>query len=450
MCRSLALKTLVGGPHRRPRGQSSDAPQTAIRDPSYFLAMASISARIPARLRAVTATGLLHAAAERAPVKIVAARFRGHATGRSVLRLVPTAVFAYLLARLMPGSTQPVLAPLTAVLVAQATLFQTVHNAVKRVIAVVAGVLLALILATAVGFTWWTLGLTIGLALVIGSVLNLGDHLLEVPISAMLILSLDTQSAATGRVVDTIVGAVAGLAGGLLLSRARTQPAEQAIGEFSRQLAGLLQEIAAGVISGSGPRETEAWLARARALTGEIQQVEDTLGEAEESLRLKPRALRPARTAVPLRNGLETLEHAAVTTRGLARSITEGAHLPDGELTALAPDSEDMLAKVLWRLAAAVRAYGGHIRADCGARADSDELEYQLATAREQQDRLAQVLRQAPEPAPRSWQLRGEILVHLDRLAGGLRAEELGRVRGDAECASWRQTVRSAWSRQAA
>lgn len=399
-------------------------------------------------MRALAGQPPLRMIAEQAPVKVAAGRLRTQGTGQSLLRLVPTAVFAYVVARLLPGSTQPVLAPLTALLVMQATLYHTIRSAVQRVASVVAGVLLALILTAAVGFNWWTLGLTIAAALVIGSVLGLGDNLLEVPISAMLILSLDTRAAATGRIVDTLVGAAAGLVGGLVLGRPRTQPAEQAIGEFSRQLAGLLQEIAAGVISGTSPQQTEGWLARARALTDDIQHVEDTLGEAEDSLRLKTLTMRPDRTAVPLRNGLETLEHAAVTTRGLARSITEGSRLPEGKLEALTPDSGDMLAKVLWRLAGAVRAYGGHIRADYGAHPDSYELDYQLDRARHQRDRLARRLRHAPEPAPGSWQLRGEILVHLDRLAGELQPERLDRGREDAANLSWRQAVRDVWPRQ--
>jgi hypothetical protein len=400
-------------------------------------------------LRAGPVGAAARAVAGRARVNPAIIRFRDQPTAQFIARLTATAIFAYLLASLLPGSSQPVLAPLTAVLVVQATLYQTVRSAVQRVASVVAGVLVALGLSAAVGFTWWSLGLTIAAALAIGSRLRLGDHILEVPISAMLILSLNTKAAATGRVVDTLAGAAAGLAAGLLLSPVRTQPAEDAIGDFSRQMAGLLEEIASGLAGSSGPGETEAWLARARALTGEIHHVDDALGEAEDSLRLRPRALRPARTAVPLRNGLETLEHAAVTIRGLARSISDDARLPEGDTPALAADSPGMLAEVLRQLAAAVRAYGGLIRADLGeGRApDGDELERHLAEARTQQDRLAPVMRHAPDVGHAGWRLRGEILVHLDRLTNELQAEHLGRVRESEERPSWLRAARDAWPR---
>ena len=56
-----------------------------------------------------------------------------------------------------------------------------------------------------------------------------GEQRLEVPISAMLILSLDTKSAANGRLVGTLIGAGAGLLAGLILAPSREQPAAEDI-----------------------------------------------------------------------------------------------------------------------------------------------------------------------------------------------------------------------------
>lgn len=375
------------------------------------------------------------------------ARLHPGLTAQSVPGLTATAVFAYLLASLLPGSSQPVLAPLTAVLVIQATRYQTVRSAIQRVASVVAGVVVALGFTAAVGFTWWSLGLVIAVALVIGSVLRLGDHKLEVPISAMLILFLGSGTAATGRVVDTLAGAAAGLASGMIFSRVRTQPAEDSIGDLSRRMAGLLDEIATGLAGGAGADATETWLARARSLSSEIQQVDDTLGQAEDSLRLTPRALRSDRTAVPLRNGLERLEVAAATIRGLARSLTDNARLPEGDFAASAAESTEMLARILERLAAAMRAYGRLIRADLSGLHDlgDNELDRHLADAREQRDLLALTLHHAPEPASAGWRLRSETLAHLDRLTSELHAERLSHARHDdsmPSCLQARRAVR--------
>jgi hypothetical protein len=388
----------------------------------------------------------VRAAARRAPERIAIARSQAQPKAAFIARLTVTAVFAYLLAWILPGTARSVLAPLTAVLVVQATAYQTVRSAFQRVVSVVAGVLVALAFATAVGLTWWSLGLIIVVALAIGSALKLGEHMLEVPISAMLILSVDTGAAASGRIVDTLVGAGAGLAGGVVFSRVRTQPAEDAIGSLSRQMAGLLEEIASGLPGGSDPDQTDAWLRRARELMGEIQRADNALGEAEDSLRLRPPAVRPARarTAVPLRNGLETLEHAAVTIRGLTRSITDEVRLPEGNAAMLATDAPDMMAEVLRQLAAALRAYGGLIRADLtdGRVPDGTEVERHLEQAREHQDRLAPVLRDAPGEASAGWPLRGEMLVHLDRLTSELQADQISRDRVDAAGPRWLSGLR--------
>src|ERR1700722_20353302 len=140
-----------------------------------------------------------------------------------ITRLTATATFAYLLATLIPGTTdRPVLAPLTALLVRQASLSQTIRSGLKKVLSVAAGVLLAVVLAEFIGFSWWQLMLVIAVALLIGGVLRLGDDLLEVPISAMLIFaSAGHGVAAAGRVVDTLVGTVAGLLGGLVFASLR-------------------------------------------------------------------------------------------------------------------------------------------------------------------------------------------------------------------------------------
>ena len=150
------------------------------------------------------------AVAQRTPVSLTVARQRAQPAAVTIVRLASTAVFAYLVALLLPVTSRPVLAPLTALLVIQVTLYQTLRSAVRRVGAVVSGVLLAVALSSWVGFTWWSLGLTIAVALADGYALHLGDSVLEVPISAMLILSVDTHSAGTWRIVETLVGRAPG------------------------------------------------------------------------------------------------------------------------------------------------------------------------------------------------------------------------------------------------
>jgi hypothetical protein len=389
-----------------------------------------------------------------------------------ISRLTATATFAYLLALLIPaGTSRPVLAPLTALLVLQASLYQTIRSAIRKVLSVTVGVLVAVGVAEFIGFSWWQLAVVIGAALVIGRMLRLGDDLLEVPISAMLIFSsVGTHAAATGRVVDTLVGAAAGLAGGLIFAgRPRVQPARSAVGRLSGQVAGLLDQMAADLArtgladaergsTGQGTTGQEApgqettaqesadradaslhgeaaqWLAQARTLRDEIERVDDALREATESAKLNPRALvRPSgatpvtETTVALRGGLEALEHAALTLRGLARSVLDSTGIASEASPVRDRETRVQLASVLAKLGEAIRTYGRLVQlTPAGSESLESELAAELGEAHRLQDELADLLRpQAKAGRPSEWPLRGEILAHVDRLRTGLSVDAI-------------------------
>jgi len=369
----------------------------------------------------------------------------------SVSRLTTTATFAYLLALVIPaGTSRPVLAPLTALLVLQASLYQTIRSAIRKVLSVTVGVLVAVGVAEFIGFSWWQLALVIGGALTIGRALRLGDDLLEVPISAMLIFSsVGTHAAATGRVVDTLVGAAAGLAGGLIFAgRPRVQPARSAVGRLAGQVAGLLDRMASDLTGhepdhpGQDDQEhdltTEAgqWLVEARALRDEIERADDKLREAAESARLNPRALvTPSgetpvtETTVALRGGLEALEHAALTLRGLARSVLDSAGI-DSEASPIKDrETRVQLASVLAKLGEAIRTYGRLVQlTPLSSESLESELAAELGEAHRLQDELADLLKPKARPDVASeWPLRGEILAHVDRLRTGLDVDAMHR-----------------------
>jgi hypothetical protein len=390
-----------------------------------------------------------------------------------ISRLSATATFAYLLALAIPaGTSRPVLAPLTALLVLQASLFQTIHSAIRKVLSVTVGVLVAVGVAEFIGFSWWQLALVITAALSIGRVLRLGDDLLEVPISAMLIFSsVGTHAAATGRVVDTLVGAAAGLGGGLIFAgRPQVPLARSAVGRLAGQVAGLLDRMAsdlAGTAQEGTAQEGTAqesagddlageaaqWLTQARALRDEIERVDDTLREAAESAKLNPRALvTPAGTAqvtettVGMRSGLEALEHAALTLRGLARSVLDSAGIATKESPVRDHCTRVRLASVLAKLGQAIRTYGRLVQlTPAGDESLESELAAELEEAHGLQDELAELLkpRIGDGGEPSEWPLRGEILTHVDRLRTGLSVEAVDALAHVQRSAAHRRRVRA-------
>ena len=229
-------------------------------------------------------------------------------------------MLAYVLAvALLGDEVPPLLAPLTALLVAQLTIFETVKSSVERVGSVVAGVLVAVALSNFVGLTWWSLGIVIFAALVIGTILRLGDHTLEVPISAMLVLAVagQTGTAALGRVVETLIGAVTGVVVSFLLRPPMyVQPAGDAIGALAAEMAELLSSMGEELTEGWSGERARAWEDRARELDRPLRAARVALARGEESLRLNPRQRRVREGASSLRAALAALEHAAVQVRG--------------------------------------------------------------------------------------------------------------------------------------
>jgi uncharacterized membrane protein YgaE (UPF0421/DUF939 family) len=351
-----------------------------------------------------------------------------------IARLTVTAVFAYLLALQLPGgSPRSVLAPLTALLVVQATLSHTIDSAARRVLAVTAGVLAAVAVAAYVPFSWWVLGLLTAATLALGIVLRLREEILEVPISAMLIFSTGSHAAATSRITETLVGAAAGLAAGLVMAPIKVQPAREAVGDLSRQMADLLGQMASGLAEVPDPRRAAEWLDRTRALRGEIERVDDALAQAEESVRLNPRRLRAGNPAAGLRDGVDTLERAATDMRVLARSVADSARIDSEDSPVREAETRSRLAAVIAELSAAVRAYGQLLEAEpvpgglaeFAAEPITDALEDHLEEAHRQQDQLADLLSTNPAEHPEGWQLRGEILAHVNRLRTELEPEHL-------------------------
>jgi hypothetical protein len=417
------------------------------------------------RLAPVASLASARGAARRQARELTSAGKQARPTAAYIARLTITATAAYLIALLVPaGTSRPVLAPLTALLVLQATVFQTVRAGLKRVAGVTVGVLVAVGVSAAVPFSWWLLGLLIGSALIIGHIMRLGDDLLEVPISAMLIFGAVTHdAAATGRIVDTLVGTVVGLAGGLIFARLRTQPAREAVGNLAGRLGDFLADMADGLryIPGAAAGDDSAddlasserdaldnvmaagWLEEASSMRTQIERVDDALGQAEDSARFNPRALRLPADLLPvhqtaLRAGLGALEQSAAYLRGLARSVIDSARIDSAASPVRDAETRARLADVLGQLGLALRTYGRLIRAlPAGDEALEAQLSEQLGQTRELQDRLAELLEPDAgrhDAHETQWPLRGEILSHLDRLRTGLRVDDIPTQRdGDPE-----------------
>jgi Aromatic acid exporter family member 1 len=287
------------------------------------------------------------------------------------LRITVAAVAGYVVGLLLFPGTQPLLAPLTAMLVVQVTPVSLLASGIDRVVSVVAGVLLAVAFAAVVPLDWWSLGLLIFISITIGQVLHLRANLIEVPISAVLVLgvgALGAESAAWQRVAETLVGAAVGIAANLLFPpKVATADAGRAIDGLADSISDLLNRAAdeLTVLVAEG-RDVEpaarAWLGEARRITHDIPQVGAALLQAEQGRRLNVRAVGTPDVGPGLRQGLEALEHSAVAIRAMFRALVDATY----DTTWLEDESaEDLflgLAQTFRELAAGVDAFGQLVR----------------------------------------------------------------------------------------
>jgi hypothetical protein len=348
-------------------------------------------------------------------------------------RLTVAAVAAYVVARAMFPHTQPLTGPLTALLVVQATLFATLTTGLKRVLSVVSGVVIAVLLSEVVGLTWWSLGAVIAAALVIGQLLRLGEHLLEAPISAMLVLGVSgAQAAAASRVAETLVGAGVGVLINVVFPPPlRGRDAGAVVERVAVEAAEVLERAAAELPSGvSGPQAT-GWLEDFRRLDRSVERADQAVAEAADSRRLNPRAVGTADTDPRLRSGLDALEHSVVALRALFRSIADGVLDTDGEGAGYTPGLLEAFALMLGDLAASIRAFGALVHSEShvlhpGAEAPLAEAMEALGETRA---RLTDLLLVDAREDPDRWLLRGSVLAAVERVLAELDVEERLRRR---------------------
>jgi hypothetical protein len=287
------------------------------------------------------------------------------------LRITVAATASYLVASLFFPGTQPLLASLTAMLVVQVTPLSLLASGIDRVVAVVAGVALAAGFAAVVPLEWWSLGVLILISLTIGQFLRLRSNLVEVAISAMLVLgvgAIRAEAAAWQRIAETLVGAAVGIIATLVF------PPKVASSDAGREIDGLADAISEllvraareldAMIDGDPQRLSGAareWLDDARRITHHIPVVGAALLRAEEGRRLNVRAVGTPHVEAGLRQGLEALEHTAVAIRGLMRSVADAS---DGDWLdeASATDVLRDLAETFRTLAAGTDAFGELVR----------------------------------------------------------------------------------------
>ena len=363
----------------------------------------------------------------RHPVTTAMARW-GRIPGLRTAKATLAAVLAYVAADLLNTTDAPILASLTALLVVQLTVYETVAQGIQRILSVLAGVLIAVAIAAFVGLSWWSLGAVVAVSLVLGQFLRLGPHILEVPISAMLVLAVGgagAEGAAVGRVYETLIGAAVGVVVNFAIAPpVHVRPAGVAISDVADRLAEFLHGLATEMRGGWSRDAAERWLTEARSLGPFLSRADQSLARAEQSALLNPRG-DEVRDAQPrLRTALTALEHCYILMRTMCREIFDRTFYLPPELAAEAygPEARAALADVL---DCAAEAMSGVAEVAAGTQpvepARARVLEH-LVELHRRRDRLGKLLLIDPNADAAAWQQHGALLAAVDRLRVELEA----------------------------
>jgi hypothetical protein len=339
-----------------------------------------------------------------------------------IARLTIAAVIAYVVADLVSPGILDLTAPLTALLVVQASSVGTLLMGLVRIGAVLTGVVVAVAVTTWTGLSWWSLALVIALSLLLAKVFRLGDQSLETPISAMLILAVSSpELGAEVRLVNTLIGTVVGILFSLVVPVAiPNRAAGEAVRRIARSQAALLSEVAHTLVARPPAREEiDAWLAWTGQLADDTADATQSVREVEQTRRFNPLALTTDAVHPALRGALERLERCLAAERAMLVVLGRSAPGREAEDPA-AIELRRAFTVALDDAAAGLRAFGDLVGAEYGGSEPERVLarEATLDAVGEARAVLTELtlLDLDPRERPDLWMLQGSVLASVDHV----------------------------------
>lgn len=237
-------------------------------------------------------------------------------------------VLAWVVATDVLGLQQPFLAPWAAVLVVHATVYRTVSRGGQQIVATFLGVLLAWGAGSAVGVGAIGMAVTLVAAFAIGRHRWLEQESATIATTGIVVLAthaIDESHLLAGRLLDTSVGVVVGLAVNLVVwpplrDRVARTYAHQLPGELAAILVGIGEDL-----DEHGSSETPAaWIERCRTVDEHVDHAWTLLRQAQESSRFNLRRSQPD-DLEEIAAMLRLLEEAVAETISLARTVATSA-----------------------------------------------------------------------------------------------------------------------------
>ncbi|WP_165064389.1 FUSC family protein [Marisediminicola senii] len=245
-----------------------------------------------------------------------------------VLKTSVAAILAWVISAALLSQPLPIFAAIAALLVVQPSVNQSLAKGVERSIGVIVGVVIAYAAGLVLGReSWVVLGIIVVSLLIAWALKLTPGSSNQIPISAMLVLAIGTQSPAyaVDRIIETIIGAVVGLiVNALIVPPVLLSPARLAVGRLAVGLASTLENLAGALSTPRTSAELAELMAQARGLRPLQAAASDAIDAAEESLTFNPRASRYRDAIQRNRDALARLSILVTRTLGMTRAVRDG------------------------------------------------------------------------------------------------------------------------------
>jgi uncharacterized membrane protein YccC len=242
-----------------------------------------------------------------------------------VLKTSVAAIVAWLICTAVLDQPLPIFAAIAALLVVQPSVNQSLAKGIERSVGVVFGVLLAYGAAMLFGHSSWIVLGIIVVSLLVAWALRLSPGSAnQIPISAMLVIAIGTNTPgyAVNRVIETVIGAVVGLAvNAVIVPPVLLSPAHAAVVRLAERVSDTLEALAAALRAPQSREQLAAMIAGARSMPGLRNAATDALIRADESLMLNPRRGRYRSRLEHDRDLLDSLGILVTRVTGMARAL---------------------------------------------------------------------------------------------------------------------------------
>ncbi|MFF4656259.1 aromatic acid exporter family protein [Streptomyces sp. NPDC001381] len=318
-------------------------------------------------------------------------------------------------------------APWVAVVLVESTVYRSLAHGLQQLAAIAVGTVVATAVALLLDSTMITMVLVLPAVLLLAQWQRLGSQGIYAATGALFVLTSGQVTVLTSgaRIVEAVFGAVVGLAvNALIRPPLYLRDTRAALQDAAREARDILADVAEGLAGGEGGTHAAGeWHERALRLGRLVEQARSAIGWSRESMRGNHRGRGTAAVSPPGKaydDALAVLDHVAVHTAGVTRTVLEIASRKDGEARP-APQITGPYADFLRHTARAIGLYGGTRLAGTGSERSADgALREAVAELRRSLDELQRRLPGTVREDPEALATHGELLAQARRLAAQL------------------------------